>query len=207
MTDRAEQFGDALAGQTDWRPLVKGGSSFRTHRLVQVRPDRVAFVPTFEIKVFALILVALGVGAGVGIPIAISRLPTAHAAKMILPILIGASFVAAGVFMWAFAIKPRVFDKSARYFWKGRKSPEATFADETSANWVALEDIHALQIIAERIRTGKNFYHSYELNLVRHDGRRMHVVDHSDRARMLADAQTLSEFLDVPIWNTGDALD
>jgi len=35
----ASQFHDSIAEQTDWTPLKPGGTNFRTHKLVQVRPS------------------------------------------------------------------------------------------------------------------------------------------------------------------------
>ena len=199
----ASRFDDPVAMETEWTPASKGGTNFRTHKLVQVRPDRMAFVPTLGMKLFALVFIVVGLAAGIGIPIAISQQRDRQGFKLVLPIIFGAGFAAAGMFMWLFAIKPRVFDKSARYFWKGRKTPEVIFGGETSENWAPLEEIHALQILAERVRSEKNFYMSYELNLILKDGRRLMVVDHGHLKKMLADAKRLSEFLGVPVWDAG----
>jgi hypothetical protein len=47
----------------------------------------------------------------------------------------------------------------------------------------------------------KNSYYSYELNLVLDDGSRINVVDHGNLDRLRSDAQTLSRFLDKPVWD------
>jgi hypothetical protein len=33
------------------------------------------------------------------------------------------------------------------------------------------------------------------------DSRRINLVDHGNRKKLIADAQTLAEFLGVPLWN------
>jgi hypothetical protein len=57
-------------------------------------------------------------------------------------------------------------------------------------------------VIAERVSGNKSSYLSYELNLVLSDGRRINVIDHGDKIKILVDAHDLAEFLDIPIWNT-----
>ena len=47
----------------------------------------------------------------------------------------------------------------------------------------------------------KNSYYSYELNLVLEDGSRVNVVDQGNLKRLRSDAQTLSRFLDKPVWD------
>ena len=77
----------------------------------------------------------------------------------------------------------------------------------TLKHFAELEKVHALQIIAElcsnkteRGRRTKT-YHSYELNLVLEDGKRINVVDHGDQDSLREDAGTLSAFLGKPIWD------
>ncbi len=64
-----------------------------------------------------------------------------------------------------------------------------------------LSSIHALQLLSEFVSGSKNSYHSYELNLVLNDGSRINVVDHGNLERLRADASTLSQFLDKPVWD------
>ena len=64
-----------------------------------------------------------------------------------------------------------------------------------------LSSIHALQLLSEFVSGSKSSYHSYELNLVLNDGSRINVVDHGNLDRLRSDANTLSRFLDKPIWD------
>jgi len=77
----------------------------------------------------------------------------------------------------------------------------------TLKHFAELEKVHALQIIAEicsnkteRGRRTKT-YHSYELNLVLEDGKRINVIDLTNQDRLRKDAGTLAAFLDKPIWD------
>ena len=56
--------------------------------------------------------------------------------------------------------------------------------------------------ITRKIEGGdKSSYYSYELNLVLEDGARLNVVDHGDLKALQADAEILSEYLQVPVWD------
>ncbi len=80
-------------------------------------------------------------------------------------------------------------------------------ARNTLKHFAELEKVHALQIIAEKCSTkgerGRSGtpYHSYELNLVLEDSKRINVVDHGDQDSLRKDAGTLAAFLDKPIWD------
>ncbi|MGD9320846.1 MAG: hypothetical protein PVH99_12810, partial [Desulfobacteraceae bacterium] len=47
----------------------------------------------------------------------------------------------------------------------------------------------------------KRSYYSYELNLVLRDSKRTNVMDHGDYEKLREDAQTLSQFLEKPVWD------
>ena len=75
-----------------------------------------------------------------------------------------------------------------------------------------LNDVHALQIISERIKEydedssrGKSAYRSYEINLVLSNKDRIHILDHNRELQIREEAQQLSAFLGVNIWNEDDA--
>ncbi|MFT4803048.1 MAG: Fe2+ transport system protein B [Psychroserpens sp.] len=44
-------------------------------------------------------------------------------------------------------------------------------------------------------------FKSFELNLVLDDSNRLNVIDHVNLKGVTADAETLSAFLNVPIWH------
>ena len=63
--------------------------------------------------------------------------------------------------------------------------------------------IVAIQIIGEVITSKDGRYKSFELNIVLDDSKRLNVIDHGNIKGVTADAQTLSTFLNVPIWHAG----
>jgi len=86
----------------------------------------------------------------------------------------------------------------------------ADFAkNKDKTRFISLQDIYALQLLSEYVDSCDRYfsnnntgpYTSYEINLVLKSGDRVNVVDHGDGFQILADAQKLSQFLKVPVWN------
>ena len=196
------QFDDPVATQTAWTPAKGGGASFRTHKLVQVAPDRLVFRAALGAWIFYLIFLIAGLAIAVGFTVShISKGTFAWSADTVLPLAFGGVFAAIGGLMLYFGTAPIIFDKTAGFFWKGRKAPHEVVNIESIKYFAELKNIHALQIIAEFIRSDKSSYTSYELNLVLQDGSRINVVDHGNPTKLRDDAHTLAQFLNIPLWD------
>ena len=120
---------------------------------------------------------------------------------MLIFILLPVIFMVAGVFMLRAFSKPIVFDKSRGFFWKGFKEPVLAHDERQKNKVIPFREIHALQIIKERISSKNGSYYSYELNLVLQDSKRVNVIDHGNLKKIREDAQKLSIFLGVPAWD------
>lgn len=206
-------FDDPLALETGWHPAAPGGASFGTHRLRQTSANRVEFVPTAAWKLFYLLFLLVGSGV-LAFRLNLVRLGRASLwnEDVYVPLIVGAVFSVVGFCMWFFGSTPRVFDQTRGMFWRGRMEP--AMMASISSGWVAragtggraesakpLSAIHALQLISEYVSGDKSSYYSYELNLVLADASRINVVDHGNLKRLHADAQTLAQFLNKPIWD------
>ena len=201
MFDPSE-LGDPVAMQTDWTPAKKkGGAGFRTHKLVESNSERLEFRASMGLKLFCLTFLGLGVICLIVFTFAILSGGEKVSWKILLPIGIGLAFTIAGAYMLYFGTAPIVFDRRRGFFWKGRKNPDHVFDKRTLKHFAELEQIHALQLISKLVSSQENAYHSYELNLVLEDGKRINVVDHGDQDRLRKDADTLAAFLDKPIWD------
>ncbi len=183
----ASVFGDPLAENLEWTPLVHGGTSIRTHELDFQSSQRLEFRATVGARVFAAIFMIIPFV----LVIAASTKP--HFPWIVL--IMATVFLAGGIGMWRSFTKPIVFDKGRGWYWKSRKDPR-----EKPESACKLDQIHALQILSERCKTKKSHYYSYELNIVLHDGSRLSVLDHGRIEELRVDAQRLAEFLAVPIW-------
>jgi hypothetical protein len=196
------RFDDPLATQIRWTPIKGGGSNFRTHKYYNQGANQAGFKATVGAKVFSGIFLVAGLGISIGVPyrIFLSGDPL-FAIETLVIILFGLVFFGAGLFMFRSYSKPVVFDKMVGYYWKGWKKPERYKSNHSIEGSIKISDIHALQIVSEYIRGDKKNYYSYELNIVTRDGERHNVIDHGDRTDMIADANKLSDFLGIPVWD------
>ena len=196
------QLGDPVAELTAWTPAKRGGANFRTRRLVMVTPHRIEFRASIVAKIFFGSLLLGGIGVAVGVSAFYFSTGTfSFSTDTLLPLLVGIAFAAVGGCFLYFGTAPVAFDKSRGFFLKGRKARDGTFDSNSSKHFATLEEIHALQLISEYCRGSKRSYYSYELNLVLRDGKRINVMDHGDRDKLREDAETLSRFLERPIWD------
>ncbi|MDP8236930.1 MAG: hypothetical protein P9M08_11145 [Candidatus Erginobacter occultus] len=193
-------FSDAVAEKTDWTPLKPGGTNFATHRLLR-EGDRLEFKISPGARIFSLVFLLSGLGlvAGFVVPM-ISREPFSFREQDIGG-LVGVVFAVVGWFLHRHFNRPVVFDRRSGYFWKGRIPPDQLVSREARKDSCPLKEIHALQVIAERVRGDKSSYWSYELNLVLKDGRRLNVVDHGSIEVIRTDAAAAADFLQVPLWD------
>lgn len=195
-----DMFGDPLAKQTNWSPLSQGGSSVCPQKLSQIDSERVEYkvtiwgwLPQLFFSGFGVILFFLG------ILVTIVRWELIW--DMIGMTLFGLAF-AAGFGYWLYdSAKPVVFDRRQGLFWKCYSTPTEFSSD--SDNCARLEDIAALQILKKHFRASNHgrFQESYELNLVLKNGHRINVNDHGLLNKIREDAEQLSFFLDVPVWD------
>ena len=195
------RIGDPLAMKTEWSPMKGGGGNFRTHKLVEVDPDRLAFRATaggfllasgfllFGVVVSAVVLKGIGSGLVKG-TINFNNFITLPVALL---------FSAIGGYLLYSWTTPMVFDRRMGLFWRGWKEPEERFDGSLSDNAASLRAIHALQLIP----TFASQYGSYEINLVMADGERLHVVVYASgsRNRLREDAAILARFLGKPVWD------
>lgn len=195
-------FDDPVAMQTAWTPAKSGGANFQTHKLVVVNSDRLEFRASIGAKLFYLVFLIVGLGVLAGFYS--SRLSSGGLSfnmNTIMPLLFGLIFAGVGGSMLYFGTAPIVFDKRKGYFWKGRTAPDEVLNRSSLKHFAELDHIHALQLVSEYCRGNKSSYHSYELNIVLEDGKRINVVDHGNRNKLRDDAGALSAFLKKPVWD------
>ncbi len=192
------QLGDPIAIQTDWRPIKGGGSNIRTYKLVKVNPYRMKFRTTSGAIIFALIFALPGTAL---LTFLIPNIDwTSIDIGIVIGLFLGLVFASLGWYMFFRQMRPFVFDKQEGFIWKGRKPAEmGTY--ETTAKYVWLESVHALQIIAEYMSGKGGGYYSYELNLVLKNANRINIIDHGCRKKLTEDAAVLAEFLGIPLWD------
>lgn len=196
---------DPLAGQISWSPVKTGGSNFCSHRLKQARDGHYGFQPTPAAVAWHAMFLALAIGFVVA-PFLLgawSRKPAVEVSFTFigigLVVLIGVVFSLRELYRLVH------IDIEAGWIWLFKPAPDKLRYEQIQADtdhYVRIEDVHALQVVAERCRPGReNEFFSYELNIVRHDGTRVNLVDHGRGDLIDADAKDLAELLSVPVWS------
>lgn len=193
---------DPLAMETAWTPLKKGGTNFRTRKLVFAAPHRIEFRPSVGAYLFGGIFFGIGLGLVIGFPTAIFLEAIEFDWGLLIPMFVGATFTVIGAVMLYVFTRPVVLDAQLGYFWRNAEEPEGfVIRDEEDEKYVAIPRIRAIQIIREYCSGNKSSYYSFEINLVLDDGRRVNVIDHGNHQAVRQDADTLAQLLEVPVWD------
>ena len=192
------QFDDPVALQTQWTPLKPGGTNFKTHTLVPAYGQRLEFRMAMAARIFCAVFFIPGVGILIG-GIVLAVKGTEGIWPLLFMCAFGTVFGSVGGGMYRHYNKPIVFDKGCGSFWKGRRDPRTVLENPSPQDIVPLDDVYAIQLLAEYCRSDKSSYTSYEMNLVRTDGSRENVIDHGNAKRIRADARIVGDFLDVPV--------
>ncbi|WP_417388344.1 hypothetical protein [Gimesia sp.] len=192
---------DPVALQTEWSPLKAGGANFCTRKLVQVSPHRYEFKATLGAKAFYLIFFFIGSGALFFSTTEFISKGTVLKPEVLIPGGVGLVFALAGGLMYYYGTTPVVFDKQHDCFWKGKIPADEMLYATANELLMPFREIYSIQLISEHISGSDNSYYSYEMNLVSREGVRTNVVDHGKLDQVREDARTLSEFLEVPVWD------
>ena len=184
----ATRFGDSLSGHTTWEPLRKDAANFRTHQLKQEPDGSLVYRPSAGILVFAagFIVASLAVAS-----LYISGI---NQANYVLPIATGLLLL--GLILLVLNLQPVRFDTASSEFSRGWQKHKGT----------AFSEIHALQLLhrISRVSTDNDqtrYITTYELNLIRHDASRRHIMNYSQQPQARTDAKRIAELLHVPLWD------
>lgn len=191
-------FNDEKALQIEWTPAKGGGSNFGTHTLKETGMGRMEFVAGRGTYLFSGVF--MFVGSSVAIGTTIGALTSSEYIVMLFGVPFGLLFLFVGYFIMKSLTMPRIFDKNAGFYWRGKKESEYENEKDIKES-CKLREIHALQLISEYIHSNKSNYYSYELNLILEDNRRINVIDHGNIHQLREDAHKLSHFLHVPLWD------
>jgi len=168
--------------------FLRGGYNFCTHRLIEVNLLRFEFLSTGTAKLSSLALILSSI-----VPLfhvfylSIVSVFIVEYLCVVIPL---SAMLWAGVSRWVYLSKEIIFDV--------KRNKVTLFNAE-----YPLKNVCALQVLRESCAKGRKpkfRYSSYELNLVFLDKSRLLVVDHSDSAALLDDAEKLSKCLNVPLW-------
>lgn len=194
-------FDDPIAMMTEWTSVNRSRGDYQPHKLAKESPYRLTFRTTSGQKILAVVGFIIGL-----ILFAIGSLAAYFGEKnSIWWVLTGLFLSVNGLYGRFVGGATLIFDKVEGLYWKNYSKSRTS---------MKLQDIHALQLIAER-----SVYHlrskyrckdrssppwveyRYELNLVMKDDSRINITDHREYSKVKEHAQKVSEFLNVPVWD------
>ena len=195
----ASCFNHPTALKVSWSPKKGGGSNFKTRVLKQESSTKLVYKGSKGIIIFGSIFILLPLFFIIPIFTKLDEivLSSFNDLFIIVPFI----FPTVGVLLIYFGSKPIVIDKKLGYLYKSYKTPAIGINVTPNKKWISLNEVIALQILSERIKSKNSSYYSYEINFVFKDATRHNVVDHGKLSAIENDALIISIFLGVPIWN------
>ena len=190
-------FNDDVANKTQWTPLKSGGANFKTHDLVKPSSSILKYQLSWGSKmlfgVFSLIgIVALSAG--------IFQLMEKGTSSGWVLVFVGLLFIVISLVFFKIMGRPIFIDRSIGMMYKGNKAPKLS-GQQDNNDKVYLNNVHALQVIKEYIRSNKSRYYSYEINFIMKDASRVNVMDHGNYKQIQSDAEEIALFIGKPLWD------
>lgn len=193
-------FRNPLAEKVSWKPQKSGGSNFKNFKLVLNDSRSLVYKPT----IFSYIFSGLFLIAPLSYFFIFYFNDTSNIGEQFLRfpfVLIIPIFIGVSIFLGYNMLRPQGFNKQLGYHYKSFKKPTSQREVTKSKKWTKLDDVQAIQIIKERVKSKNSSYNSYELNLVLKDASRINVVDHSKYEQIKEDARVIADFIGIPYWD------
>ena len=183
-----QQFEDSIAQKTKWTPLNRHVANFVTHRLIRKLFYQMYFAATLELKIFCLLPAVFGIFIGMAFS------DTFNIIIFIICIIL----ILAGLLLYFFNTKPIIFDKNMGYTWKGKiEDYPYQIINNNKIKCIFLNQVYAIQLL----RSSAGWIASYEINLILKDGNRHDIIGHNDLKVIKEDAEKLSNFLQILVWD------
>lgn len=184
--------------KVNWSPLNSGGANFQTQQLLARGEQGWIVTATWRFVLLCSLFGAIGGPLGLGIAFA----ELDKGAKALIPLTMGLVFIGISWALVRFAAPRKCFDRRVGWYWQGREglTDQQRYALQERGKAAPLHEIRAVQVLAELVTDSEApSYNSYELNLVLRSGQRLNVMDHGKRDVLVADAERLARWLDVPL--------
>jgi hypothetical protein len=207
------RFTDPLALRTDWQPASPEGAGMLNACFNPPADGRLRST----INPLSIFLFLLPVMFGLSYVIGWMELDTDWGRKMsslfwldgdLSDLILGFFLLLFGVVGLFDVSSPRVFDRHSGWYWRGWRQPQGRHRARIHDRAVRLQLIHAVQLLTKRRlnEEGKGLDIAHELNLVLEDATRINVFCHGNLAQLRSDAQRVSSFLSVPVWDAAHEL-
>lgn len=185
------RFKDPVALKCSWEPMKRNSANFTSHVLRETLKGDLIFKPTGMGRIFGVLFVL----AGLGLIFAYF-----FSSNMNWPLLlIGSIFLMVGIFIVVQINTPIEFDNQKKAFCRGFGKKKC----------VSFDMIHGIQILQKlgKVSTSSENYHrdqyffAYEVNLVLHDCRRVHVMTYLKLNQAVEDSDHIATLVQATVWN------
>jgi hypothetical protein len=134
----------------------------------------------------------------------INSLDSNELANYMFPLMLFSCFPIIFVIIFYFIFVSKIFDFQNWYYYNLRyqKNIYSLLNDQKYKNKIiSISQIHAIQIIKERVSTKNSSYNSYEFNLILKDSSRVNVIDHWNLEKLRENANQIAARLWIKIWD------
>jgi len=183
---------EPLSKQVSWKPIKNNGEPL-TNMILKSIEGTLEFHLNLLSRLFYFTFIVFGL---LFTFYATYALLSYHFQTTLWSVLLGFTLTGVGIYMFSKQAVPHIFDKEKNLYFKENENLERE--DET-----ALNDIHALQVISYTQENKGKYEQQAELNLVLNNGKRVYVCsyDEDEYQRVKKDAETISQYINKPIWN------
>lgn len=202
----AAKFNDPVALQTDWKQVFASRSGAASSTLVNKDENTLVYKSSIGGRIFGVVFILAGIFV-----LWISFMAENGQEGFVINVkqpwilwLVALVFALAGVFIIIQSVTPVAFDRAKGIYYRGRKFADPANVDgKHSLNF---RDIHAIQLLTRLESTSQEngpsrVYRVYELNLVKHDAKRVHVTTYNQADRARRDAESIARLVKVPVWD------
>lgn len=197
---------DPIAQQINWSPLCSNRISFASKKIALVSDSRIEMLSTLGLKIFFSTFLLIGIGIVlITFVVDFGLTDNQQIGARIFAVMFGSVMILVVGSYWRLYSTPIIFDKDIGLCWKSRKPLDKVVNKSLLEVFVQLKEVHALQVLNQLVTDQEDSsYNCFEINLVMKYCKRVHIVAHGNQKILFEQAQRLSSFLNVPIWDRSE---
>lgn len=208
MSNYLNSIDDEIVKKSSFLALKKGWYNFETHNLIEdnfwnLIFKAILFFPYLFVLVFSMPLIFTLLNLTIYISTEYNNINLNELSNYASSIWAFCIFPIPFVILFYNWFQSKIFDFQNWYYYDLRYKNNifSLINDEKYRNKIIdLKQIHALQIISERVYNKNSSYTSYELNMILQDSSRVNIVDYSNLETIKSNAELLWNRLKIKIW-------
>jgi len=200
---------DEIVKKAWFLPLKRWWANYKTHNLIIDSYWNYIFKVSLRFPYIFIWFFSLPIGVTLisflwYITLNINSLDNNEIINYLLPVIVFSCFPIIFIIIFYFIFVSKIFDFQNWYYYnlKYKNKLYSLLNDEKYKNKIVpITQIHALQIIREKVITKNANYNSYELNLILKDSSRINILDHWNYIIIKENSEQIANRLWVKIWD------